>query len=231
MTRREKLKKNLLTYIVIALLLLYVFFRFGISLLVNTAFYLSSGYGKKLSASKVNVKEGSGIVIEPILEGVPHATSEATLTIKGLANPDAAVELYQNSKKIETAQADYEGNFEFSVILEEQDNDLYVRTRDDYKKKWIKSNKYTVVYLSKAPDIEITNAEDGKRVYQSDFILEGKTKSEVFVRVNGAPVIVRADGTFAYTLNLKSGDNALVVEAQDVAGNVTKKELKIIFVE
>lgn len=225
-------KKNILIYLLIVGLLIYFFFRFGISLLINAAFFLSSGgLSKKTITQQTSPKKGIGIVLEPVLEDMLRATNSAALAISGRANPETRISLYQNKQFADSTVSDLEGIFSFTVELEEEDNELYVQTKDAYTKKKLNSSTYTVTFLSKPPILEVDNAESGKKVYKADYTVSGKTGSEVFIRVNGSSVIVKADGTFSYTFTLSKGDNQIIVEAEDIAGNITKKEFSVNYVE
>lgn len=227
--RKRSKNSPVLFYLVILVLLAYLFFRFGLQLFVDLAFYLTQKRSSTISSNKDLSRVG--IVTEPIIDSVPHATNVAELVVSGKTNPENTVYLYQNKKQVDKTTADFEGNFEFFVFLEENDNYLYVVSYDAYSNKSLKSKTYDVLYLKTPPLLELTNIEDNKRYYQPEITIEGRTENEVFVKVNGTPVVVKADGTFVYPYTLKKGENMVVVTAEDVAGNVTSQEFKLIYVD
>ncbi len=60
-----------------------------------------------------------------------------------------------------------------------------------------------------------------KIINNSDFILTGVSEPGVNIFVTGEPISIAVDGTFSKALTLQQGVNILVVEAVDMAGNVT----------
>ncbi len=198
---------------------------------VDLAFFLTQD--RKVANTKNTAKQTQevSLVTEPLLENLPHATNEATLVVRGRTNPDNKVKLYQNGIFLNSVAADYEGKFEFEAYLEDGKNEFYVRSTDEYSKKTSKSKTYQILYLSEEPVLELANIDDGKRFYNADITIDGRTGKEIFIKINGLPVVVRADGTFSYPLTLKKGENVIKVTAEDTAGNSIEKELKVIYVE
>lgn len=56
---------------------------------------------------------------------------------------------------------------------------------------------------------------------ETDYELKGKTEKEASVFVNSIPVVLTEQGEFSYSLKLKNGTNVIIVEAIDLAGNIT----------
>lgn len=225
-------RRSIVVYVAILLFLVYLFFRYGIQLFIDTAFYLSGG--KKDTAvvsTQTTGNQKSAINIDPMLIDVPHATNEAALMLDGRANSDSKVMLYQNDKQMDTTNSDIDGNVQFTVSLEPGDNTVYIKSYDSYTRKTTDSPVYTVTYLNKEPSLDVSDPNDGKRVYQADINVTGKTDSEVFVTINGMTVVVRADGSFSQPISLQKGDNTITVKASDVAGNTTEKTIKVTYVQ
>jgi len=226
-----RFRKSIIIYLAIFILLVYLFFRYGVQLFVDTAFYLSgTKHDVSVSTTKSNNQQ-SAINVDPMLIDVPHATNEATLTLLGRANSGSKIYLYQNDQRIDTTLSDYDGNVQFLITLNPGENDLYIKSVDESTQKSTDSPVYQLVYLNKEPTLDISEPTDGKRVYQSDIVINGKTDAEVFITINGATVVVRADGTFSQPFTLQKGDNTITIRAQDVAANVTEKSLKVTFVQ
>jgi hypothetical protein len=228
---RQDNQNRIILYLVLFLALLFLFFRFGLQIFIDTAFYLTQGRQSVAINSKQAESSKVAIVTDPILESLPDATNEATLQVRGRANPENKVTLYQNSAYIDSINTDYDGNFEFEVTLEENINKIYIEATDTYSNNSRKSKVQEILFLNKEPTLEISNIEDNKKYYNSQVNIEGKTDKEVFIRVNQIPVVVRADGGFNYSLNLKPGENKLTIEAKDQAGNAIEKSYTLIFVE
>lgn len=56
---------------------------------------------------------------------------------------------------------------------------------------------------------------------KTEYELKGKTEKEASVFVNSDPVALTDKGEFSYSLKLKKGTNVVVIEAIDIAGNIT----------
>ncbi len=56
---------------------------------------------------------------------------------------------------------------------------------------------------------------------KTDYELKGKTEKEASVFVNSIPVVITEQGEFSYSLKLKYGNNVIIIEAIDIAGNIT----------
>lgn len=196
---------------------------------VDVAFDLTQG---NTTTNSRNIRNDSKIslISEPILD-LPNATNEAILVITGKANPDTLIELYHNKKKTLTTNADFEGSFQFEYVLENRNNQFFVKSRDKYNNKTKESKVYDLTYIDLPPRLEIKSPEGGSKVYDSRITVEGVTDREVFVKINGLPVVTKADGTFSYPMNLNKGDNEIVVVAEDVAGNTTEQKFNLNYVE
>jgi len=229
MTRRRQ-SQTLWFYVGLFLLSLYLFFKFGLNLFVDWAFLITQKTSSiKPTPSSQNSK--IALITEPILEEMPDATNEAILYIKGQADPDTQIQLFQNKQRVATIDADFEGRFEFEQVLEERSNQFYVKSIDPYSRKSTQSKFYSVTFIDEPPNLEISSPEDGKKYYESSLTVEGQTDKEVFVKINNIPVVIKADGSFTYNLNLSKGDNEIKVVATDLAGNTTQKNLKVIYVD
>jgi len=230
MSRRGTEKNVVFVYLFIFILLVYLFFKFGLRLFVDVAFFIKQG-GKQNYASPATKENRVAIITEPILDNVPEATNEATLVITGRSGQENRVQFFQNDEKISEVETDFDGNFRYEVLLELGQNQIYVVSYDSYSKKKMQSKNYDVVYLNKPPLLEISSISDQQKFYNSDVTIDGKTQAEVFIRINSLPIITRADGSFSYPLRLKKGENKVKVEATDLAGNATLKEFTLYFVE
>jgi len=229
MSRRRKIN-YFWFYMLLFILFAYFFFRFGLNLFVNWAFLITrKSNSVKPSSSAVNSK--ITLISEPILEEMPDATNEAILLIRGEANPDSQIQLFHNKKRVATVDADFAGKFEFEQILEERNNQFYVKSIDPYSKKTSRSKFYDVTFISQPPNLEISSPQDGKKYYEPIVAIEGQTDKEVFVKINGIPVVIKADGSFSSSFNLNKGDNEITIVATDLAGNVTEKKLTVIYVD
>lgn len=227
---RRKQKRLLWFYIGLFLLSGYLFFRFGLNLFVDWAFFITQKIANhKPTPATKNAK--IAIITEPVLEEMPDATNEAILYIKGQADSDTQIQLFLNQKRVSTMNADLQGKFEFEQVLTERNNQFYVKSIDSYSQKSTKSKFYNVTFIEEPPNLEIGSPQDGKKYYDPTVTVEGKTDKEVFVKVNDTPVVIKADGSFTHTLTLNKGDNEVKILATDLAGNTTEKNLRVVYVE
>jgi hypothetical protein len=226
-----RFRKSIVVYFAVFVFLVYLFFRYGIQLFIDSAFYLSGAKRDTTQSTTKTNNQQSAINVDPMLIDVPHATNEATLTLTGRANSGNKIYLYQNDQRVDTTTSDYDGNLQFLVTLTPGENDIYIKSVDETTQKKTDSPVYQLNFLNKVPTLDIKDPTDGKRVYQADIVVNGTTDSEVFVTINGRSVVVRADGSFTQPLALQRGDNTIRVKAQDVAGNLTEKSLKVTFVQ
>ena len=227
---RQKRGNYLGFYILLLLLSVYLFFQFGLQLFVDWAFLITqkgSSVNQKTTVSNSKIS----LISEPILEEMPDATNSAILYLKGQANPDTQIQLFHNKLRVATITTDFEGNFEFEQVLQERNNQFYVKSIDPYSKKSSQSKYYDVTFIDQPPSLEISNPQDGKKYYEANLTVEGTTEKEVFVKINNIPVVIKADGSFTYSLTLNKGENKIKVLATDLAGNVTETELTVTYVE
>src|SRR3989339_5070 len=217
-------------YILLLLLSVYLFFQFGLQLFVDWAFLITQKKNPASQKATVNNSKIS-LISEPILEGVPDATNSAIVYLKGRASPDTQIQLFHNKLRVATLTTDFEGNLEFEQVLEERNNQFYVKSIDPYSKKTSQSKYYSVTFIDEPPSLQISNPQDGKKYYETGLTVEGITDKEVFVKINNIPVVIKADGSFSYSLTLSKGENKIKIVATDLAGNVTEQELTVTYVE
>lgn len=66
-------------------------------------------------------------------------------------------------------------------------------------------------------------------VDNSRFVLKGTTEPGATLLVNGKQVLVKPDGSFAYTMELGKGKNKIVVAMNDAAGNTANEQRTITY--
>jgi len=228
MSRRNQ-NNQIWFYLFLVLLFVYLFFKFGLRFFVDLAFDVTQG---NTTTNNKNIRNDSKIslISEPILE-MPNATNEAILIINGKANPDTLIELYNNKEKQLSTNADYEGAFSFEFVLNSRNNQFFVKSTDKYSNKTKESKIYDLTFIEEPPRLELKSPENGSKVYDSQVTIEGLTDKEVFIKINGMPVVTKADGTFSYPFSLNKGDNEIVITAEDVAGNIMEQKITLNYVE
>ncbi len=77
--------------------------------------------------------------------------------------------------------------------------------------------------------LSISTPADGVTVTSSTITVKGKTGAKAEVAVNDAETTADANGNFSVQVTLDEGENFLYIVVNDADGNVTEKELTIIY--
>lgn len=227
--KMEKQNKKQVTLMLLGIILvLFLFFKFGISALSAVSDFFISLNEKK--DNQTNSKSSvENFVQPPFLDAIPVATTSSSLFVSGTTvDKDGLVEVFLNdSKEAEIEIKD--GKFIDKVDgLKEGDNIVKARTKIKDDKMSNFTRDYLVTYTKKGPELDVTFPTEGSTFTKSNQInVTGKTNSSNSVTVNGFIAIVDENGNFSYYLKLNDGDNTITVVAQNPAGVTTKKEIKV----
>ena len=119
------------------------------------------------------------------------------------------------------------GRYNYTVDLVEGKNVITVTARDRVGNE-AHANR-TVIRRTIAPELRITNPpRDYMPTNRAHFTITGVTAPDVDLTIQGVPVEVRPDGNFSGTVDLVSGENAVVVEAKDALGNTAKVIIHLV---
>lgn len=168
----------------------------------------------------------------PILAAPPVATPSAEVVITGYGEKQSQVVVLLNGTENSRQAINDEGNFTFTLPLEEGDNEFKVYAIDEAQNESSVSKSYVIARDSQAPTLEITEPTANQEIQSRKnqlVTIKGKTEPEARVTVNGRLVFAGLDGTFSTTYSLQEGENKLQFESLDKAGNVTKQELTVTF--
>lgn len=171
----------------------------------------------------------------PIISAPANATNSGQIKISGYGEPEASVIFVINGSKQDKITILEDGSFEAPINLEEGENKISAYSVDAAENESSQTKDYITFFDTKAPNIEITEPEDGAsfetRNNQS-ITIKGKTGEDELgtkIYINDRVVFPKEDGSFSYTLRLNEGENLVEVRAQDKAGNSNKLELKYNF--
>lgn len=231
-SRKNKVeeKKNIRNAILFALLtiaLLIVFIVYGFGIVAKLVVFL--GDIKKGNAPVVS--DDMTPPIPPRFEPIPKATNQKEFDIKGSTEPGADVELIVNGEEYELL-ANSDGEFQYSANLLDGENTIAAYSQDSSGNKSTETEEQSILYDAKPPELEITKPQDGANFYgnkQRQLVIEGKTEANTQVSVSGRHVVVDANGGFTYLMTLSEGENSLLIKVQDIAGNITEKDLTITY--
>ncbi len=224
--QEKKLRNTIILYIIILALVLYFIFTVGIKLLLNSSSFIA-GLFPQPSAKPLSKTEDTFSSIDVSL--IPQATNSAKFIVSGsILNLDI-LDFYLNGKKVKEIESSFDTFSEEIGDLEKGDNNFYIQAKSKDSK--IKKNTitYKVFYKNEKPKLEITEPTDNLTTNNQEIKVKGSTDKETYVRVNDLPVVVDANGGFETTVRLKDGDNQIVITAQDIAGNMETKSLKVTY--
>lgn len=169
----------------------------------------------------------------PYIESLPQGTNQQAVNIKGLAEPGSKVTLIFNKERSKEVLADGGGGYEFeSITLKEGENTITVTATDDAGNESEPSQETKIVYKMNAPKLEIAEPLENQILTELDnpVKIAGKTDQHTRVYVNETLSIVDSEGNYEKYLVLKDeGVNVIKLKAVDIAGNITEKELKVVF--
>lgn len=228
--RQKQLTGRIFKLILISVVLMAIFFFVGLQSIINATVFLNNlirGNTTQTQTTEETTSNFYGIlnVDEPEV-----ATNSALLIVSGDTTEFKSVEFYINNVKVETASIKTNGTFSKEIgKLREGENKIHViaKTEDGKEKK--QSESYTISYIKEPPELEIETPKDQDKTNKNEIQVKGKTEKGVNIRVNNQPVVVDFEGNFTTNIRLKEGENKLEFTATDIAGNVEKKELTVIY--
>lgn len=230
-TSRLQKRQNRFTqrqiYILIGLsvVLIIIIVYFGIAFLFGLTTRISSLQRQNNQADSQN---SPGLAPNtPRFSQKFFATSSANLKISGTADPKINVEIFHNDRSLGSNLSSDQGNFSFDVSLEKGANVFVAQAVSDKGKKSDESLPYNINFVIGSPTLDVSSPADGDSIKDSPIVVSGKTDSGNSLTVNDHIIIVQADGSFSYYLNVSDGDNKIKIVSTDPAGNQTVKEMTI----
>lgn len=219
-----KTRKNLILNVLGIILAIFLVLTFGIPILANLSMFLS---GSKSNQEQSKIQNPS-FIAPPVLDSFPEATASANIIISGIAAKKQTIDLYINDDLIDTTVTEDNGRFSFEETIKPGENIIKCKAVVNEKESDF-SNIITTSYKSAPPYLSINSPSDNQSFSKDQNIAEirGVTDTDIRVTVNGFWAITDASGNFSYNLPLQNGENKIRVEAIDLAGNKTEKEIKV----
>ena len=198
----------------------------GLKILLNTSIFVANITRPKANPNKKNAND---FISQINIVDIPTATNSAKIVVSGTAVNYKKLNFYLNDELVKdiTPQKD-----EFSEViddLKEGSNELYISGKANDSNKSSQTSLYTVYYKKEKPKLDISEPQDNSTVYNNELKVAGATDKEISIKINQLPVVVDASGNFQTIIRLNEGENKITIEAQDTAGNVEKKELKVTY--
>ncbi len=222
----KKAKKRIYLSLAAVVVILLALIKWGVPLFTNLSLFIApSGPGDN------NTDNTSTLILPPRLEPIDEATFSARISVHGFANAGETVKLYLNGEEYDDTLVGKDDKFTFSNIkLEDGENIIYAVASKE-KKKSALSDKVTILYKKEPPKLEVSDPADNQSFFgdNNTAIIKGKTDSNTRVYINDRLAIVENDGSFNYSLRLNEGEQTIVIQAIDIAGNKTEVEKRVTF--
>ena len=222
----SKAKKKLIFNLVIVVVLIYVFFNWGLPFLLGNLSFLNK-YKSVKPVEEVKIDEA---IAPPVLYVPFEATNSASLPISGYATPLSKVEIYIDDELKSQTNTDAEGKFTSDpIVLNLGSNNLYALTINDKDKKSLPSKTIKLFYSNEKPTLEVREPADGTEIKGGDKKVKvvGKTDPNNSVTVNGSTVIVNSEGNFQTQININDGDNVIAVVSSTNFGTSNQMERRV----
>jgi flagellar hook assembly protein FlgD len=145
---------------------------------------------------------------------------EASLTIEGLTDPDAVVQLAGDPKIV---PIDAEGRFNLKRQLAEGSNQLQLSATDPAGN--VATISREIILVTQPPEIAISAPANDSWTNENLITVAGAVPAGASLKVNGQEATVAENGQFEREVILQEGDNILRIEATDDVGNVTSQEI------
>ena len=215
-------------YLIFSLILALVLLKWGFPLVVEII-------GRTGGSSSVSTVEEDFLPPQPpVLDALPEATNSGRLKIEGYTEPGAKLSVWLSGGLEATDTADEEGSFSIWVELDEGENEIVVKAKDEAENESFSVTK--VVEWDKEPlEMSVDNPQEGSEYFgQQNQTIEVKgtvNKDKARVTINGLYTNVDGEGVFSHALRLSEGENTIEVVATDPAGNINTISLKIRYVQ
>lgn len=219
--------KNIYFFIFIFFFVLIFISTIGFKILLNTSVFVANFFSKNKPTETIKKDEQ---YLSLTIDNIPVATNSPTIIIEGsLINIDE-IDFFLNNKKLKTVKNFLSNSFSEEIPeLKEGENKIYLVGKNKTENSTKKTQEYIVIYKKNKPKLEIIEPKNEEVVNKDEIIIKGETDKEVYIKINNLPVIVDALGKFEQSFRLNEGENNFEITAEDIAGNIETKTLKIIY--
>jgi flagellar hook assembly protein FlgD len=145
---------------------------------------------------------------------------DANLTIEGLTDPDAVVQLQGDPSIIPVAG---DGHFNIRRQLVEGSNSIQLLATDPAGN--IATISREVILSTTPPEATISNPLNDQWTNENIITVAGAVPAGTLLKVNGQEATVNEAGQFEREVILQEGDNVIRLEAIDDVGNVASQEI------
>lgn len=206
-----------LVFVVLTLVLIGLIIYKGVPFLVQMAGF----FGDLKSSKELVESQDTTLPAPPRLQALPSATNSAQVSLKGFSEAGSTVQIILNNELEKEVIADSGGSFVAEAIfLANGKNRLQAIAIDQAGNKSQESPILTIDFDQEPPALEVNQPEPAEKVE-----ITGKTEPEATLKINERLIILDQEGNFRHSLNLEQGENKILVQAIDPAGNQSEKEI------
>lgn len=212
---------------IFSLILIFIIFTSGVSFLGKFADLLGSVFE---SNNENEIDKNTSGPPQPILDPLPDATNEKLLKISGFSSSSDVIEIYIDSKLLDSVEVN-NGRFEYGdVLLQNGENLIQLKAKDSSGTTSDFSPAVTIIFNDEEPELEVSSPVENQNFANNNRIkVTGKTETDAQVLANGFLANVESDGNFELIIPLVEGENEIEIQSQDAAGNITIKKIKVFF--
>ena len=227
--KTEQKKNTRKSFILLFLTFSFIglFWFFGLPAIVRFSAFLTE---LKTSSDPINANDTTPPP-PPIVDTLPSFTKERNIEISGTTEAGATVIISVNGDKNELL-SNSEGKFSESIVLERAENSIYLTAKDQSGNESQKTTTYKIILDNTPPQLTINKPNEGDNFYgskQQQISLEGSSDIDTKVSINGRQAVVDGNGKFNYPLVLEDGENTILIRSEDLAGNNTEKNIKVVY--
>lgn len=228
LTRNQEKQNKKQFYISILgiIIILFVFFKFGLAALGEAGSFISS-----IGGNEEGTPQNEDVpLLPPQLDSIPSATDNSAMTISGSASQsEGVIEIFLNEILEDRITLENTNAFESTPIRLKEGENVFTARLTHKKKESSLSDPASISYYKDKPSLEITHPQEGQTFRREDKTIEidGKTEHDNTVRVNDFIAAVDGQGNFSYSLSLNDGDNEIKIVAENPAGITEEKTLKV----
>lgn len=225
----RKIRNRFILSLLLALVLIYFLFTWLIPNLIGQLRVINR-FKPDLNQKKHLLENAS--LAPPVLNIPYEATNTAVIKISGFAQPRTKVEIYIDDNLQTTVDTKDDGAFlaeNIQLLLEL--NNINAKTVDEKGGKSLPSKTIRIIYDNQKPKLELSKPEDNQVIKDGDkkITILGNTEPGNDIWVSGVKIVVNSEGSFNQTIGINDGENDLIIQATDKAGNTTSLSRKVIY--
>jgi len=222
---RHKRKKALI-YLVLIVFGAIAVFTIGFQLIINGSVFVANLFGNKSDLEQIN----NQVLADITLDEIPSATNSSELIVSGNTYNVDILQIFLNNRQVKKLSVASKNEFNVLISsLKDGENEIYFVGEVANSNNRKKTEIYTVLSKTSKPKIEVTSPSDNSTTPQSEIKVIGSTDPGVYMRINGLPAVVSSEGNFSQSVRLNEGENKILLEAKDNAGNTEMLTLTIIY--